>query len=85
MIKKILFWLVLALVVLGSVSNLIFPIQILPFSILVVLMALKIWGKKNTVLGIVTLSILMVLLNIVVESWVDVVLWAGIGLAFYEE
>ena len=81
--QKVIFWLMVVVGILASTT--ITALQLLPFGMFVVFASLKFWGKKDTTVAILVLSVIMLLANLAIQSWFDVALWACTIVAFHKE
>lgn len=59
-------------------------IQALPFLAIAVLTGFNVYTEKDLRVWIIVLSVLMVLINLSLFSWIDIVAWAAIGLLSLE-
>jgi len=58
-------------------------LQLLPLATGSLLMGLDIWGKKSLETWVTVLALLMAILNGVVLSVVDIIIWLIVALAFF--
>ena len=83
MLKKVLLIVGFILVILASFNEAT-ALQLLPFVALGVLAYFEMYQKKNVNLYIVLLSVGMVIINLLIPSYIDVVFWAVAGVAFWQ-
>ena len=79
--KKVVFYIFVAMVVLCSFSAT--ALQLLPLAAATLLMGLDIWGKKPMLISISVLSVLMIIINGIALSIVDVVVWLLAAIVFF--
>lgn len=73
---QVMFWLWTILTIFAVIGG-VTLLQILPIAGIIYVLSVYIWaGKKLTVTGIV-LSIVMILANIIVASWLDILFWVA--------
>jgi hypothetical protein len=73
---QVMFWLWTILAVFAVIGG-VTLLQFLPVAGIITILAVYIWaGKKLTVTGLV-LSIVMILANLIVASWIDILFWVA--------
>jgi len=79
--KKASFWIMVVVTILCAIGEAT-GLQLLPLALASGLIGFDVYGKKDMRVAILVTSILMVLINLSLLSWIDVALWVFIAIVF---
>jgi hypothetical protein len=83
MFKKVMFWITLVVIVLILFTD-VTALQVIPFIGSAILIWLQIFNKNKLNVWIMVLSGLMALLNLTMLSYVDIIYWIMVFVAFFK-
>jgi hypothetical protein len=81
LIRKADYFVILAVAILGALNNAT-GLQLLPMAIFAVLGYIQLYAKKDVKLWIIVLSVIMIGINLMTFSLVDVILWLATLIVF---